>query len=160
MAQTERQFIRHPSEIPLEYCLTQSPSQCSMDYVRDISTGGLSFHSQQYLEPEQWVHIFIPVDENYFEADAQVRWCRASGKGHDFDVGVCFSNPSEAFSARMVEQVCYIEKYKKNIWNTEGRQLSSDEAAAEWITKFADEFPPISTEATSHQPSYNSTSYH
>lgn len=141
MSLTERQFIRHPSEIPLEYCLTQSPSQYTMDYIRDVSVGGLSFHSQKYLEPEQWVHIFIPIDENYFEADAQVKWCRASSVEDDFDVGVSFSNESEAFSARMVEQVCYIETYKKTILEKEGRYLSSDEAAAEWISKFAGDFP-------------------
>lgn len=165
MTQVTRQFIRHPSDIPLEYCITDAPSRCNMDVLSNISQGGLSFHSDHYIEPDQWLHIYIPIDENYFEADAQVCWCRHteapkveitneiknamenkvdSKIGHEvegYDVGVSFSSSSEAFTARMVAQVCYIEEYKKSIRKEEGRELSSDQAAAEWIEKYADKFP-------------------
>jgi hypothetical protein len=147
MNQTDRQFFRHPSEIPLEYCITDEPSMCSMDFISNISQGGLSFHSNEYIAPEKWLHLYIPVDENYFEADAKVRWCNKlstpTSCNEGYDVGVIFCNTNEAFSARMVEQVCYIEEYKKRIRKTEGRQISSDQAAAEWIEKYADTFPPI-----------------
>jgi len=147
MNQTNRQFIRHFSEIPLEYCVTDEPSMCNMDFISNISQGGLSFHSHEYIAPEKWLHLYIPVDENYFEADAQVRWCKKlptnNSGDNDYDVGVSFCNTSEAFSARMIEQVCYIEEYKKRIRKTEGRMISSDQAAAEWIEKYADTFPSI-----------------
>jgi hypothetical protein len=147
MNQTNRQFIRHFSEIPLEYCVTDEPSMCSMDFISNISQGGLSFHSHEFIAPETWLHLYIPVDENYFEADAQVRWCKKlptnNSGDNDYDVGVSFCNTSEAFSARMTEQVCYIEEYKKRIRKTEGRMISSDQAAAEWIEKYADTFPSI-----------------
>ncbi len=151
MAQTHRQFIRHPSEIPIEYSITQAPLCYNMDTVSNVSEGGLSFHSTTYIEPQQWLHLYIPIDENYFEADAQVKWCRAQCSPHkaqqqentSYDVGVSFRNSEEAFSARMVEQVCYIEEYKKRVEEKEGRQLSSDQAAAEWIEKYADDFPSV-----------------
>jgi hypothetical protein len=147
MNQTNRQFIRHFSEIPLEYCVTDEPSMCNMDVINNISQGGLSFHSYEYIAPQKWLHLYIPIDENYFEADAQVRWCnKLPSNGSDnkeYDVGVSFCNTSEAFSARMIEQVCYIEEYKKRIRKTEGRMMSSDQAAAEWIEKYADTFPSI-----------------
>jgi hypothetical protein len=41
----------------------------------------------------------------------------------------------------LVEQVCHIEQYKKEVFLKEGRLLSGDEAAAEWIEKFANQFP-------------------
>jgi hypothetical protein len=133
--------------------------------VSNISQGGLRFHSNHYIEPDQWLHIYIPIDENYFETDAQVCWCRLtevtkfkitsrvksaierkadnkiSNETAIYDVGVSFCSTSAAFTARMVEQVCYIEKYKKSIHQEEGRELSSDQAAAEWIEKYADQFP-------------------
>ena len=147
MNQTDRQFIRHPSEIPLEYCITDEPAMCNMDFITNISRGGVSFHSQEYIAPEKWLHLYIPVDENYFEADAQVRWCNKisthASSNDDYDVGVSFCNTSAAFSARMIEQVCHIEEYKKRINETEGRKISSDQAAAEWIEKYADTFPSI-----------------
>jgi hypothetical protein len=147
MNQTDRQFIRHPSEIPLEYCITEQPTKCNMDFITNISRGGVSFHSHEYIAPEKWLHLYIPVDENYFEADAQVRWCKKlcnhTSSNDDYDVGVSFSNMNEAFSARMIEQVCYIEEYKKRMSEKEGRKISSDQAAAEWIEKYADTFPPI-----------------
>jgi hypothetical protein len=36
--------------------------------------------------------------------------------------------------------VCHIENYKKEIYQTEGRVLSPEEAAMEWINKYAAQF--------------------
>lgn len=135
-----RQYIRHPSSIPLEYCVINTPRQYEMDFINNVSQGGLSFHSTRYIEADQWVHLYIPINENYFESDAQVCWCKPS-KGNTYDVGVVFPNKQEAFSARMVEQVCHIEEYRKAVKKEEGRDLNSDQAAAEWIEKYAEHFP-------------------
>lgn len=147
MNQIDREFIRHPSEIPLEYCITEAPTMCNIDVVSNVSQGGLSFHSREYIEPEKWLHLYIPLSEDYFETDAQVKWCEKlstqSSNCDDYHVGVSFSDKDKAFSARMVEQVCHIEEYKKQILQTEGRKLSSDQAAAEWISQYADTFPPL-----------------
>ncbi len=43
----------------------------------------------------------------------------------------------------MLEQICYMEEYKKEILDKDGRVLTSEEAAIEWITKFAAEFPEL-----------------
>lgn len=153
MTQTHKQFIQHPSAIPLEYCLSEVPPRGSVEATNNAQ-GGLSFHSDDYIAPQQWLHLSIPLHENYFETDALVCWCQpdettvtettAKHKPR-YHVGVQFSNRQEAFSARMVEQVCYIEEYKKNVKKKEGRELSSDQAAAEWIEKYAEQFPPIAT---------------
>ena len=142
-------FIRHPSDIPIEYCFTDVP--VCQDAVANVSTGGLSFRAQCFIEPNQWLILRIPVDGKSFEMKAQVKWCEACGSGKGFYVGVQFSNKSQAFSARMVEQICHIEHYKKKIKKEEGRILSSEQAAAEWIErfaeKFAESFPTIEDEA-------------
>jgi hypothetical protein len=43
----------------------------------------------------------------------------------------------------MVEQVCHIENYKKEVYQTEGRLLTAEEAAVEWIHKYASQFPNL-----------------
>ncbi|MBX2809333.1 MAG: PilZ domain-containing protein [Cellvibrionaceae bacterium] len=135
-----RQFIRHPSDIPIEYCFMDKPV-CLSDSISDVSLGGLSFHAQDYIQPNQWLHLHIPINEEHFEVDAQVRWCNLSSDKCSYDVGVLFATKSAAFSTRMVEQICHIEHYKKVVLETEGRVLNGDEAAAEWIERFATSFP-------------------
>ena len=58
-------------------------------------------------------------------------------------MGVSFVDPDDAFRTRMVEQICHIEHYKKEILEKEGRELTGEEAALEWIKRYAGRFPSI-----------------
>jgi hypothetical protein len=49
----------------------------------------------------------------------------------------------DAFKSRMVAQVRQIQKYKK-ILEQQGRRLSIEEAAMEWISRYAADFPTLS----------------
>jgi len=140
MASVEQRYIQHPSSIPLEYSLTNTPAEYTTEVVNGAAGGGLSFHTTQYLPPKQWLHLSIPINKNHFEADAQVRWCQKHNDHQYYNVGVTFSNIKQAFSMHMIEQVCYIEKYRIMIKHIEGRELSNDQAAAEWIERYAEEF--------------------
>ena len=75
-----------------------------------------------------------------FEAQAKVVWCHAQGEG-GFELGVTFLDAEDAFLARMVEQVCHIEEYRAAVRRREGREMTSEEAASEWIGKYAAHFP-------------------
>lgn len=134
-----RKYIRHPSSIPLRYALTNKPRHRAKA-TNNISFGGLSFKVQEELPTNSWLTITIDLYNNNFKVEAQVCWCRAQNDA-SYDVGVNFSDNLDAFSIRMIEQICYIECYRKKVLDDEGRKLSSDEAAKEWITKFATEFP-------------------
>lgn len=68
-----------------------------------------------------------------------VAWCKKEGNG--FEVGVKFEDKDTEFAMRLIEQACYIEEYRKDVLSQEGRQLTEDEAAKEWIDKFASAFP-------------------
>jgi hypothetical protein len=105
----------------------------------NLSLGGLAFRCDREFALGDMVEIRIPFVSPPFEAEARVAWCTA----HDgrFESGVEFLNQDDAFMVRMVEQVCNIETYKKDVLQTEGRKLSPDQAAAEWISKYAAEFP-------------------
>ena len=66
-------------------------------------------------------------------------WCQKTTD--HFVIGAKFLDKDDMFKARMVEQVCYIEHYKKEVLRKEGRSLSTEEAAQEWIKKYAKDFP-------------------
>jgi hypothetical protein len=137
-----REFIRHPTDIPIQYELGDVVSN-TKEYLNDVSHGGLSFRSCVYLEPGSVIHINIPVHNPTFSADGIVIWSRNALEedDHCFDIGVEFKEKRTEYGLRMIEQVCYIEHYKKEILHNEGRALSGEEAAVEWINKYAEKFP-------------------
>jgi len=132
-----RRFIRHPSDIPMNFSVDQSST--TKQQLRDVSCGGLCFNSDLPVLLGKNVHIQIPLQPPPFEADGVVAWCRP--EGDHFAVGVQFDCDSTAYSVRMVEQVCHIEHYRSEVHFIEGRELSSEEAAQEWVSKYASEFP-------------------
>ena len=57
-------------------------------------------------------------------------------------LGVISQNqPCTAYAVRMVEQVCHIESYRQRLSQERGRDISSEEAAQEWISHYAADFP-------------------
>ncbi len=133
-----RQYIRHPSDIPIDYILNQGEIQ-KKENVNNISQGGLSFRTTVNIDPGAAILIRIPIRKPTFEAKGMVVWCRKANK--HYDVGVRFADRNTELGIRMVEQVCYIEQYRREILQREGRKLSGEEAAVEWIKKYAKDFP-------------------
>ncbi len=140
MAKQAREFIRHPTDIPIEVSLSSDQGSVQ-PRLSNISEGGLAFIQNQRFPPGVILQVRIPFIEPPLTVNAQVVWC------HDhesqYEIGVRFLEWSDAYKVRMVEQVCHIEQYKRHVERTEGRRLTGEEAASEWIEKFASEFPSI-----------------
>lgn len=132
-----RTFIRHPSDVPIEIQLENWNTQ-NEQFLNNVSAGGLSFRSFILLEENAVIRIRISMVKPMFEARARVVWCRKENE--HFDVGIEFVDLQDLFRARMIEQICRIEHYKKEMYEKEGRELSGREAALEWITKYAGSF--------------------
>lgn len=132
-----RSFIRHPSDIPIEIKPVASP-EGSAEVLINISYGGLCFNSQAPLLPGAIVSLHIELGCNKTDVRARVSWCREKDTG--YDMGVEFLDASDSYAVRMVEQVCYIEHYRREVLVNEGRTLSSEEAALEWISENAADF--------------------
>ena len=132
-----RQLIRHPADIPIEVSRTAEFAAGAHSY--NVSLGGLALRCASHVEAGHIVQLRIPFVQPLFETTARVAWCHECDDG--FDLGVEFLDADDAFRARMVEQVCAIESYKNTVNETEGRTLSTEEAAMEWIEKHASEFP-------------------
>ncbi len=134
-----RAYIRHPLDMPIEIELTQDTKPTPV--LQNVSAGGLCCRSEEHLPPGSHVRVRVPCVNPPFETDGAVVWCRH--RDHDYDVGIRFSVPEDAFRARMVEQVCYIEQYRQKVLRTEGRHLNGDEAAVEWIARYGATFPTL-----------------
>lgn len=136
-----RSFFRHPTDIPLEVQHDQHPADRRI--LRNVSHGGLCFRYARRLAPGETVTVRIPSVSPPFEAASRVVWCQT--EGDSFQVGVEFLDQQDLFRARMIEQVCQIENYRRDMHAKHGRALSSQEAAVEWISRFARSFPGFGT---------------
>ena len=135
-----RRYVRHPSDIPIDI------EVCSEAQLRDtggclttVSLGGMSCEVPFRVAVGSTVNIDIPSVSPPYRGVGEVVWCRE--KGEHFLLGVEFSDTEEAFKSRMVQQLCQIEDYKNRVLRKEGRVLDGDQAAAEWIAKYAVDFP-------------------
>ena len=134
-----RRFIRHPSNIPIHVDVLDSAPMTELPEMVNVGKGGLCFSSVSSVARGKKVHISIPVQLSPFEVVGEVAWCHQNnGK---FIVGVSFEDEAAEFSVRMVEQVCHIEQYRIDQRERQGRELSGEEAAIEWVEKYAEDFP-------------------
>jgi aminoglycoside phosphotransferase family enzyme len=136
----DRAFLRHPSEMPIRiHC--EHYRQHGPHTLRNVSLGGLACRSEEPLEVGSEVSVEIPVGQLPFRAKATVAWCHRDHSS--YELGIQFIDHETAFAARMVEQLCYIERYRLQVNKEQGRNLDSSEAAIEWIVKYAKSFPSI-----------------
>ena len=135
-----RQSIRYEVDIPIELILRNEQGG-KTERVKDISIGGLCVTMGRCPTLGSQLLVRIPYLDPPFETRVEVVWCL--DKGNHFDVGLRLLDPDEAFRVRMVEQICHIEHYRKEILASEDRRLTSQEAATERIGKYSSKFPDL-----------------
>lgn len=133
-----RQYIRHPIDIPIEITVDNHHKKLK---ATDLGEGGLCFVSAHALTVGDNIHIIIPMCDPAFDAEGIVCWCRADGQ--TYLIGLTFQDKSIAYTVRMVEQICHIEDYKRQVFTKTGKKISNGQAAKEWIEKYAGTFPSI-----------------
>ena len=145
-----RKYIRHPSCVPIEIAIAEAQAYASGEpgalvetsaaavNMLNISAGGLAFNLLHPVQVGAQMVISMPQVWPDYSARGVVVWCREAEQG--YEAGVEFNEVDEAFKARMVAQFCQIEDYRRDVREREGRSLSSDEAAREWIVRYAAEF--------------------
>lgn len=87
----------------------------------------------------QKVSVSFPLLDASQQLHGQVVWNHRQHEG--YEIGLCFEDPDDQYRVRMIEQICHIEHYRKQVRQLEGRYLSSEKAAEEWIGKYAGNFP-------------------
>lgn len=134
-----RHYWRHPIEIPILLQTAGHPLPLT-ELSREMSDGGLSCISEHYIEPGSAVDISITLTESPISVSGHIIWCQTNRSG--YLIGIGFDDPAQAYSARMAEQVCQIESYRLK-QHRKGRLLSTEQAAKEWISCHAADFPAM-----------------
>jgi len=135
-----RSYIRHPSDIPLEYKLESLEDSATLN-LNNVSYGGVSFNSDEPIKIGSIIELKILFVQPEFVSKCQVTWCQM--EADYYVIGAMFLEQNDVYMARMVEQICHIEHYKNEVKRREGRVMTGEEAANEWIAKFASNFPKI-----------------
>lgn len=141
---TIRKYIRHPSDVPIQVELEWVGNEIddsTDETLTNVSLGGLAFVSDQALEPSQKVKVCIPVLETDNYLIGTVVWCEKTKNG--YEIGLEFEGKRNVYRLRMIEQICHIEHYRNEVERVEGRELSAEAAAREWISRYAGDFPPL-----------------
>ncbi len=133
-----RGFVHHPSDHPIRYrrVLNWRKPQTSMQERGKL---GLCFESNKFVSPGSDVELTIPLRGELQKFRGEVVLVRDIGFG--YEIGVWLHTKEDAARVRIVEQICHIECYLKEKQEREGRMVSRENAAHEWITKFAASFP-------------------
>ena len=111
--------------------------------LRDVSHGGIAFTSDHQYEVGDIVELRYPTLSHPETVRGEIVWTAAvndSQRGTHVN-GLRFEDESAHFHGRIVEQLCQIEDYRREQREEHERELTSAEAAAEWIAAFADKFP-------------------
>jgi hypothetical protein len=137
-----REFLRHTVHVPLEVDRV-GESMTRLEQGVNVSYGGLAFLATTCPTVGEILRLRIATVKPVFEARARVAWCRP--ESGSFLVGVQFLDSRAAFQSRMVQQVCSIENYRKEVQQREGRSLTPQDAADEWIARYAGRFPDAET---------------
>lgn len=139
-----RQFIHHPVNIPIDVRVLCHHAEGGMSQSVGLGVGGLTFMTEQEISPSTLVQVTISYLQPDFITEAKVVWCRKCQHGSELWIE-CL-NAEDAFQLRMFEQICHIENYRLEAGRKEGRILTAEEAASEWIAKYSAGFPNPGTE--------------
>jgi hypothetical protein len=137
-----RRHIRHVTGIPIEVTLDFNHSyQVEDDSITNVSLGGLCFIASDRLDVDESIQVRFPALNQERSLDGKVVWCNKTNKG--YEVGLAINDPAEIERLRTIEQICQIENFRKEQEEQAGRKLSSEQAAREWVNRYAGEFSAL-----------------
>ena len=132
-----RKYIRYPIDLPVS--IEKEAGDLRGSYaLQNCSQGGMSFRSAVSFAPDTLVTVSMPLIASDCVLQGIIRWCIHP---RDFyEIGVEFQDTNDFFRIRLIEQVCYIKHYQKERSQSDGQQLSDEQAAREWVAKYAGHF--------------------
>ena len=130
-----------PIKVSLDWVDDNEENNLPCDNVENVSLGGLAFKAPQAIPNGQPLTISFPLLDKKQSLTGRVVWNKKNENG--FEIGLKFDDPNELFRLRMIEQICHIQHYRAEVKQHEGRELSSEEAAKEWISLYASNFPEL-----------------
>lgn len=141
-----RHFIRHPMCFPLTYRIIKNSRDNSVETRSrsvNISAAGLLFSAKQPVHENSQVFLKIPFQDRTFSMKARVVRCEKDLQTRLFNIGVCFFRASDAFKAKLIEQLYLISEFRDLRTMQLGREVSLEEASQEWIKRYSKQFKKL-----------------
>jgi len=138
MQANRRKGNRHALRVPVGY-QPAAEERAVVTSSMDISEGGLCFLSDQEISPGTLVHLTLAIDDHYHQFDARIVYSFKEAIGQ-FRTGLYFHNPSDAFKAKLAQQILKIKQYRKERSRDLGYEVSEEQAAIDWVQQYAAEF--------------------
>lgn len=126
-------FLPHPSDIPVELTLRDSPD-ISRHRLHTISLGGVACNYPRAWRHGTALNMRLPTVGPDACYPGFVAWCLK--RKHGYLVGIAFTDEQTLFGARMIEQVCQIESYCR----LQDRPENIELVALKWLEENAAEF--------------------
>lgn len=136
MSTKQESLIYHPKQVPIDIKRVREMKEARCECV-----GELAVHCSTGIPVGTQVLLSLPTSESDASLCGCVVWL--SGAGSDYLIGVTFFGEEEAYKMRMVEQLCHIQAYQHTVSRQEGRLLSDEDAAREWIGRYSKDFPEV-----------------
>jgi len=134
-------FVAHPKDIPLH--IEEVDALSTHGKSLDVSGfGGISYLSNKPYKLGQSIQLRLTEIDPDFCVVGRVFKC--DEEGSEFRIFIEFPEKKDCYCVRMIEQLSHIEHYRRQA-KSQGRRLNFNEAAAEWIQKFAASFPEFSS---------------
>ena len=132
---------RVPIPVPVRYRVSGSEHELRSE-IADLSAGGLSFASDEPLDPGTLLEVTFPLETARFVLEATV--VQVTAEREDvFLIGVRFLAPDERFRARLAEQVLRINERRRELSLVRNEEVTTEEAARHWIERYAREFADL-----------------
>lgn len=130
-----------PLNVTLDWVGDNEDKNLPCDTIENVSLGGLAFKSPQAIPNGQPIKISFPLLDKNHSLTGLVVWNKKNENG--FEIGLEFNDADELFRLRMIEQICHIQHYQTEVEKQQGRKLTGEEAAKEWISLYASDFPEL-----------------
>ena len=89
---------------------------------------------------EDGAAVDIPIREKFFHIRARVVYSREDTQTSLYKTGVTFEDTDSLFKAKLAEEILAIEKFREKLVRLEGREVTEEEAASQWISKYGKKF--------------------
>lgn len=133
-------FIPHPPQIPVQLVLA---SPLTATTTSEDALVGVCLIGDHAYPVDAQVQIRIHLPKQDLAACGRVAHCIPDKTTGRYRIGLLFSDRDTAYAVRMFEQLCHIEQYRRHVLREQGRPLTDEAAALEWINQYAQRFPTL-----------------
>ncbi len=131
-------FIYHPKAIPFTLKKRRRTVESSPEMEKERSNLGLCFHTEKYFKPGILVEFTVMIRDDVQTFTGRVVFNRETEEG--YVTGIWLLSQSDAYRARIVEQVCHIDRYLEKKQGDK-QTIDTEREAGYWISRFAARFP-------------------